>query len=40
MRDLYPHAYQSFVWNKLASLRMKKFGKKLAIGDIVAKDKK
>ncbi|KRX07204.1 Pseudouridine synthase, catalytic domain [Pseudocohnilembus persalinus] len=39
MRDLYPHAYQSYLWNKLASIRIKKYGNKLAIGDIVPKNK-
>ena len=35
MRTMYLHAYQSYLWNEAASERMKLFGLKLAIGDLV-----
>lgn len=34
-RMLYMHAYQSFVWNQAVSMRLKKFGPVVLIGDIV-----
>jgi len=34
---LYPHAYQSYIWNKSVSMRIKKYGLQLLIGDIVKK---
>jgi len=37
MRNLYPHAYQSFLWNTCASLRLKDHGHKLILGDLVLK---
>uniref|UniRef100_A0A915B911 TRUD domain-containing protein n=1 Tax=Parascaris univalens TaxID=6257 RepID=A0A915B911_PARUN len=33
-RSLYVHAYQSLVWNKIASRRMKEFGYRVIEGDI------
>lgn len=36
-RNLYCHAYQSYLWNKLASHRILTHGKILVKGDIVAK---
>ena len=36
-RNLYCHAYQSYLWNKLASYRIQTFGNKVVNGDIVAK---
>lgn len=35
MRNLYPHAYQSFLWNTVASLRLKNYGRELVVGDLV-----
>lgn len=35
LRLLYPHAYQSYIWNKSVSHRIIKFGKNLINGDIV-----
>lgn len=35
MRNLYVHAYQSLLWNKVLSQRMKNFGKELIVGDYV-----
>ena len=37
LQVLYPHAYQSYIWNLCVSERIKKYGKKLIIGDIVKK---
>jgi tRNA pseudouridine13 synthase len=39
MRNLYPHAYQSFLWNTCASLRFKNYGNQLALGDLVLRGK-
>ena len=37
LQVLYPHAYQSYIWNLTVSHRLKKYGRKLIIGDIVKK---
>jgi tRNA pseudouridine13 synthase len=37
LQVLYPHAYQSYIWNLCVSERIKKYGKKLILGDIVKK---
>ena len=37
LQVLYPHAYQSFIWNKTVSKRIEKFGLQVLIGDIVLK---
>ena len=37
LQILYPHAYQSYIWNLTVSHRLKKYGRKLIIGDIVKK---
>jgi tRNA pseudouridine13 synthase len=37
LQVLYPHAYQSFIWNKTVSERIKKFGLQVLLGDIVLK---
>ena len=36
IRNLYPHAYQSFVWNKVATRRFDQFGSKVVVGDLVS----
>ncbi|KYQ90650.1 tRNA pseudouridine synthase D [Tieghemostelium lacteum] len=36
LRMLYPHAYQSYLWNHMSSLRIETFGRQLVVGDIVA----
>ena len=37
LQVLYPHSYQSYIWNKTVSHRISKYGRKLMIGDIVKK---
>ena len=37
LQVLYPHAYQSYIWNMTVSYRIEKYGRKLIIGDIVKK---
>ncbi|XP_066247908.1 pseudouridylate synthase 7 homolog [Euwallacea similis] len=39
IRLMYIHAFQSLVWNKMASKRMKLFGLKPVVGDLVLIDK-
>lgn len=36
-RFIYIHAYQSYVWNRAVSERLRRFGKKVLVGDLVAK---
>lgn len=38
MRLLYIHAFQSYVWNKVVSKRVKEFGLKPIVGDLVAEE--
>lgn len=35
LRTMYAHSYQSYVWNIVASERIKRFGKKVVKGDLV-----
>ena len=37
LQVLYPHAYQSYIWNMSVSFRIEKLGRKLTMGDIVKK---
>ncbi|KAH8894965.1 pseudouridine synthase [Thozetella sp. PMI_491] len=38
MRMMYIHAYQSYVWNHVASLRWSKYGTTVIVGDLVLAD--
>lgn len=38
MRMMYCHAFQSFVWNHVASYRWSKYGSKVIVGDLVLVD--
>lgn len=40
LRTMYVHAYQSFVWNKVVSYRIKTFGLNVIAGDLVIDDAK
>lgn len=37
-RELYPHAFQSYLWNRVASERIKIFGNKVQQNDLIEKD--
>lgn len=37
LQVLYPHSYQSYIWNMSVSYRLSKYGRKLIVGDIVKK---
>ena len=37
LQVLYPHSYQSYIWNMTVSYRVSKYGRKLILGDIVKK---
>jgi tRNA pseudouridine13 synthase len=39
LQVLYPHAYQSYIFNQSVSERLNKFGMNILIGDIVKKKK-
>lgn len=39
-RYIYIHAYQSHIWNRAVSERLRRFGKKVLLGDLVLKDSK
>jgi len=39
LQVLYPHAYQSYIWNETVSERIKKYGTQILVGDIVKKKK-
>ena len=39
MRMMFIHAFQSFVWNQVVSYRMKEFGHKVIVGDLVLSNK-
>lgn len=38
LRTMYVHAYQSYVWNSIASKRIELYGLKLVVGDLVIDD--
>ena len=35
IKSLYAHALQSYLWNRIVSSRIKEYGLKLVVGDIV-----
>lgn len=38
LRIMYGHAYQSYIWNSIASLRVDKFGLNVIAGDLILED--
>lgn len=38
LRQMYGHAYQSFVWNHVASFRWAKYGSRVIVGDLILVD--
>lgn len=37
-REIYAHAYQSYLWNKMASARIELSSKDVLLGDLVLKN--
>lgn len=35
LKIMYGHAYQSYIWNSIASIRFKKYGNDLQVGDLI-----
>ena len=35
---MYIHSYQSYIWNKVLSKRIKKFGLNVLVGDLISKN--
>jgi tRNA pseudouridine13 synthase len=34
-REIYIHSFQSYIWNQMASFRIREYGNEVVVGDLV-----